>query len=172
MRPRARNLTRLILFLIPVLAGAAPPSHPPRIATLFSSTNFRRLDRLEQLPEPVRTNLLSHFGKGEPGGKSVIANPKEPFNAGDAINISYPMRRLVFAGASDALWFVYYDHGGIAFHEHLVIYQRGVTEPVFSGTFVLSRNGRYRPPPATIDELKQWFTAGDITGDVGETRDW
>lgn len=171
MKRPAGSLTTLALLLIPMLLGAATPPRP-RLAALFASTNFRRLDRLEQLPEPIRNNLLSHFGKGEPGLKSPIANPNEPFNSGDAIDVRYPMRRLVFAGASEALWFAYYEHGGIAFHYHLVIYQRGSTEPVCSGTFVPTRGGRYREPPSTIDELKQWFTAGDIAANAGETRDW
>ncbi len=153
------------------MLGAATPSHP-RIAALFASTNFGRLDRLEQLPEPVRNNLVSHFGKGEPGSKPAIANPKEPFNSGDAIDVRYPMRRLLFAGTSESLSFVYYVHGGIALHYHLVIYQRDSTEPVFSGTLIASRGGRYREPPASIDDLNQWLSAGDIAGDAGQTHDW
>jgi hypothetical protein len=171
MKRSARHLTTLVLFLIPVTLGAAAPAHP-RIAALFASTNFRRLDRLDQLPEPVRNNLVSHFGKGEPGSKSVIANPKEPFNAGDAIDIRYPMRRLVFAGTSENLSFVYYVHGGIALHYHLVIYQRDSSEPVFTGTLIASRGGRYREPPATIDELKQWLNTGDVAVDADKTHDW
>ena len=161
----------LALLIIPMLLGAATPPRP-RLAALFASTNFRRLDRLEQLPEPIRNNLFSHFGKGEPGLKSPIANPNESFNPGDAIDVRYPMRRLVFAGSGETLWFAYYEHGGYGFHYHLVIYQRGSTEPVFSGTFVPTRAGRYREPPSTIDELKQWFNAGDIVGNAEETRDW
>jgi hypothetical protein len=171
MKRPARNLTTVALLLSPILLNAAP-SHRPAVAARFTSTSFRRLDRLEQLPEGVRTNLLSHFGQEPSGSKSVIANPNEPFNSGDAIDIRYPMRRLMFAGTSDSLSFVYYVHGGIALHYHVVIYQRGVTEPVFSGTLNATRDGRYREPPATIDELKQWLNAGDVAGDAGETHDW
>jgi len=167
----ARNLTTFALLLSPILLGAAP-QHRHGVAALFTSTTFRRLDRLEQLPEPVRNNLLSHFGKPEAGLKSVIANPNEPFNSGDAINISFPMRRLLFAGTSEPLSFAYYVHGGIALQYHVVIYQRGVAEPIFTGTLIATRGGRYREPPATIDELKQWLNAGDITADAGESHDW
>ncbi len=172
MKRPALNLTTLVLLLSPILFGSTAPTHRPAIAALFTSTNFRRLDRLEQLPEPVRNHLVSHFGPEPSGSKSVIANPNEPFNAGDAIDIRFPMRRLMFAGTSDSLSFVYYVHGGIALHYHVVIYQRGVTEPVFSGTLIASRGGRYREPPATIDELKQWLNAGDVAGDATENRDW
>ncbi len=165
------HLRTLVLLLSPGLLVAAAP-HRPAVAALFANTSFRRLDRLELLPEPVRSNLLSHFGKAEPGFKSQIANPNEPFNSGDAIDIRFPMRRLMFAGASETLSFAYYVHGGIALHYHLVIYQRGTTEPVFSGTLIASRGGRYREPPATIDELKQWLSAGDVTGDAAEIHDW
>src|SRR5258706_2443504 len=171
MKRTVRNLTTLALLLSPILLIAATP-HRPAIAALFTSTTFRRLDRFEQLPEPVRNHLVSHFGPEPSGSKSVIANPNEPFNAGDAIDIRFPMRRLMFAGTSDSLSFVYYVHGGIALHYHVVIYQRGVTEPVFSGTLNATRDGRYREPPATIDELKQWLNARDVTGDAADHRDW
>lgn len=171
MKRPVRNLTTLALLLSPILLFAAAP-HRPAVAVLFTSADFRRLDRFEQLPEPVRNHLLSHFGQGPSGSKSVIANPNDPFNAGDAIDIRYPMRRLMFAGTSDTLSFVYYVHGGIALHYHVVIYQRGVTEPVFSGTLIASRGGRYREPPATIDELKQWLSAGDVVGNAADNRDW
>jgi hypothetical protein len=169
-RPVLTLMTLALLLISTRLDAATPPRSG--VTAVFLSTNFRRLDRFEQLPEPIRNNLLSHFGKEWKGLKSPIADPKEPFNSGDAVDVRYPMRRLVFAGASDTLWFAYYEHGGIAFHDHLVIYQRGVTEPVFSGTFVPTRGGRYREPPATIDELKQWFTAGDIVGDSSQNHDW
>jgi hypothetical protein len=171
MKRLAPTLTTFALLLSPILLGAAS-LHRPAVAALFTSTSFRRIERLEQLPEPVRNNLLSHFGKPDAGLKSVIANPNEPFNAGDAIDIRYPMRRLLFAGTSESLSFAYYVHGGIALHYHLVIYQRGVAEPIFSGTLLATRGGRYREPPATIDELKQWLNAGDVTPDAGENHDW
>jgi hypothetical protein len=164
-------LATFAMLLIPALLDAG---NPPRssVLSLFVRTTFRRLDRFEQLPEPVRNNLLSHFGKGEPGLERTIANPGQPFNAGDAVDMRYPMRRLVFAGAGDGIWFAYYEHGGLAFHEHLVIYQRGSAEPVFAGTFIPSHGGHYREPPSTIDELKQWLAAGDITGNAAPSRDW
>lgn len=57
-----------------------------------------------------------------------IANPGEKWTAGDAIPRSMlhrPRRRLIFGGTSPSLWFMYYEHGGIGRHQHLLVIGKG-----------------------------------------------
>jgi len=53
-----------------------------------------------------------------------IANHGERFNATDVVTEDLPARRLVLAGSARGLWFIWYEHGGIAYHHDLVVFSR------------------------------------------------
>jgi len=166
--------------LFPVLAiilrwgishsNAAEPPSNAAIMDIFVNTNFRQLNRFEQLPKEVRQNLAMHLVGRATGTGTVVANPDERFNATDIVDPKYPMRRLMFAGEAPRAWFVYYEHAG---HYHLIIYWAGRVEPVFAGRFVTEfRDGSLENPPSTIVQLKERFEAGRVEDDAIENLDW
>lgn len=57
-----------------------------------------------------------------------IADPGGKWCATDVIREhKLPRRRLLFAGSSPTLWFIYYEHGGVGRHEHLLLIGKDAT---------------------------------------------
>jgi hypothetical protein len=121
-------------------------------------------------------NLLAHFATQEPVAQSTyIADPGQPFSAGDALPPGpvLPMRRLKFGGVASSVSSVYYEHGGRGHHYHLTIYSNSASEPVFAGRFSPGfKNGKVGEAPSTVEVLKQWLSTGRITSDAIENNDW
>ena len=136
----------------------------------FLGTQFERINSFDSLPEPIKTHWLKRFDPGmEAYIKPGMAEPGEPFNVTDVVHANLPMHRLKFGGASSDMWFVYYEHGGIGFHYHLVIYQSedGNYDLVFHGIFTLAfRNGKWQPEPSVIEDLKEWLGRGEIENEL------
>jgi hypothetical protein len=110
-------MTRYLTLLLPILL--APPvlaADPPKdLLGTFKATPFQKVDRLEGLPGSVRQAVHDLL-------KSSIANPGEKWNATDVIlDPQRPPRRLIFAGTSQSLWFMYYEHGGRGRHDHILL---------------------------------------------------
>lgn len=55
--------------------------------------------------------------------REYIANRGERFNSTDVVTENLPARRFILAGtgSSPGLWFIWYEHGGIAYHHNLVV---------------------------------------------------
>jgi hypothetical protein len=53
-----------------------------------------------------------------------IANRGEPFNSTDVVVKNRPGRRFVLPGGAPGLWFILYEHGGIAYHHDLVVFSK------------------------------------------------
>ena len=113
----------------------------------FLSAEFKTHLELRDLPP----NLYSKLFEILDGQK--MANPNERFNATDVvIHAEIPHRRLILAGSSRDLAFVYYEHGGIGHHEHLLIFRRG-SDDAFSLQANLYPNGRPDPMIGSIKTL-------------------
>lgn len=85
-------------------AGAAPD------LTCRLGTDVTEVTRLSQLPEELRDFL------------GPIAEVGAPFNATDAVtDPSLPFRRMIRAGHRNDDWFVWYEHGGIAYFWQAVV---------------------------------------------------
>lgn len=144
-----RRLSLLLPILLGVPIHAIDP--PKDLLGTFKAARFDKVDRLDGLPDPVRQAVhdqlkqrcdalqkgvaqeseaapMTNADRSEvppppplfdtPG----IANPGEKWTATDVIiDPQRPRRRLLFAGASPSLWFMYYEHGGIGRHEHLAV---------------------------------------------------
>jgi len=110
----------------------------------YVSTNYEIVYRVEEIPESIHKLLLNKFNnKG-------FANPNEDFNPTDVIwDHNLPQRRLVFAGNSPDSWFVCYEHGGIGYHCHMIIFSIENKEMQ-----VLFNGGCSKPQ--NPDQLKQW----------------
>lgn len=55
--------------------------------------------------------------------KNFMAKVNGTFNSTDIVDSRYPNRRLIFAGKSDKLYFIYYECGGIGYHLSLVMFE-------------------------------------------------
>ena len=110
-------------------------------------TEFDTIARIEKLPTGVRKLL--------PVG---MANPTEKFDATD-IDTGKPSRRLIVAGHSSRCDFVCYEHGGIGYHLHLVIFSNGSvgTHRIFEGRMLKDAKDA-----ATVVDIKRLIRSGDI----------
>ena len=83
---------------------------------------------IKQMPEPLSELLLGKFGGPAPG----IASRDEEFNVSDVISdASIPQRRVLDAGRTGDRWFLWYEHGGYVYRQHLVLleFHLGDREP-------------------------------------------
>jgi hypothetical protein len=114
-------------------------------------TDFDTIARVEKLPAGVRKLL--------PIG---MANPNEGFDATD-VDHGRASRRLIVAGDSAKCDFVCYEHGGIGYHLHLVIFVDRImgTKRVFEG-----RIQSEAVDAATIADIKTLIRSGKIPDDT------
>jgi hypothetical protein len=52
-----------------------------------------------------------------------MANPSQSYNMTDACFFEDPGQRLIFAGKSDSLWFLYYEQGGMQYETILLLFK-------------------------------------------------
>lgn len=93
-----------------------PVPQPDSVLALFLRTQFETIAFTDSLPIGVGTDR-------------VMANPGEPFNKTDLVDGDLPMQRLIVAGRSDSLWFVYYEQGGVAYSRNLVLFDYREEQP-------------------------------------------
>lgn len=76
------------------------------------------VDDLKKIDPQV---LATFYSNVQP---EYIANRDEKFNSTDVIMDNRPARRFALAGSGPGLWFILYEHGGIAYHQDLVVFSR------------------------------------------------
>lgn len=98
-----------------------------------------------------------------------IANPGEQWTATDVIIDPHrPRRRLIFAGSSPSLWFIYYEHGGEGRHEHLLLIGKDAT----GGYWIRwVRNPHLGEKGISMTRLKRLAAAGRLTTSEEETEE-
>lgn len=126
MQPLRFAITTLISASHIALGQATTPEAP--IQKFIPSTNpfahriviaqFSLVNDLKKI-DPEILNLF--YSKVRP---DYIANRGEPFNSTDVIVNDRPARRFVLAGSGQGIWFILYEHGGIAYHHDLVIFSK------------------------------------------------
>jgi hypothetical protein len=85
----------------------------------FLTGDYDIVRKMRDLPESIQ-KLYSM----RDGSRSAIADSEEEYEVGDDIgDIHRPRRRLRFAGIAKDRAFIYYDHGGVANHRHLVLFR-------------------------------------------------
>ncbi len=133
-----------ILFV--VLAVLAVGTTPAVAAEpLPDPTSYSLVSRFADLPSPLRNAVLAVLASHEKRRPAelrrpltremLIAEPNEPYQATDIVQHDRPERRFVFAGVGVGVGsFVFYEHGGIGHHLHVMFFT-----PTASG-FEFSRN--------------------------------
>ena len=109
-------MTRCLAMMLLLTAFPTWGGDPPRdLLRTLQAIPFQKIDRLEGLPGPVRQAIHDQVNIN-------FANPGEDWTATDMIfDGNLPSRRLIFAGASPTLWFIYYEHGGRGRHDDLLV---------------------------------------------------
>lgn len=71
------------------------------------------IESVDSFPNPVRAFLRAKLGE--------MAKRGAYFNATDVITQPAPSRRFIRAGRSGDIWFLWYEHGGIAYNRNIVL---------------------------------------------------
>jgi hypothetical protein len=79
------------------------------------------VETLKALPHAIRTALLQQAGE--------MADRGAFFNAADAVDRRAPFNRFIRAGRSGDWWFVWYEHGGIAYWQDVVLISADPLKP-------------------------------------------
>jgi len=84
---------------------------------------------IEALEKDVATSQKACFEESD-RAESRLADPGENFSATCVIyDNNAPPRRLIFAGIAPQSWFIYYEHGGIAYNRRLIMFKLDNGEP-------------------------------------------
>jgi len=118
---------------------SAPPPIPsasPR--SLLVAADLTRVDRVEAIPASV----MDAYSKLFPVSRNDalgLANPGESWQCCCSLSRDGPpRRRLIFAGGSPTLWFLYFEEGGLAVDYHFITFaldSPGQAEPLESLAF-------------------------------------
>jgi hypothetical protein len=106
----------------------------------FLETDFEVVVEVSSFPVGIDTN-------------QVMANPGDEWNETDAGFIGIPSQRLIFAGKSDSICFVYYEQGGFKYSTNLVLFKQNGTVPttLWAGRLLFKKM-------LNLNELKSAFT--------------
>jgi hypothetical protein len=126
------------LSLLAGCSNASPPKAVPRPPQAPSSADCtlkhssHDVDSLKKLPPNIRAALLKLAGG--------MADRGEFFNAGDAVTTPAPFNRFIRAGETQGTWYVWYEHGGIAYWHQIVLFMIDPSGTVHTGANEISHN--------------------------------
>jgi hypothetical protein len=145
-----RKLVSAFLFQVALFQSfAAGAGQDPSALHVFAGQPAQTLS-IAELPAAIRSLLEARIPEG-------IAAVGTPYNATDAItDESLPSRRLLGAGRTGPIWFVWYEHGGRGYHQHLALLRsEGASVEVVASSVILQR-------PASLEALQQLARVGAL----------
>ena len=95
------------------LVACTQPAEPIR-QTVAQKTETVLPGKFQDLPLNIQNRILKLFDNELP------ASNIESFNSTDVIEESTSSRRIIFTLKENDMYFIYYEHGGIGLHNHLV----------------------------------------------------
>jgi len=104
-----------------VLSAMSVPEIPlEQVRDRINAATMQPIVRVSDIPQPVLDTLQAHI-PAVPGDakRSLLAEPGDPFNVGCVVDSNLANRRLMVGAGAAGLWFILYEHGGIAGHSHL-----------------------------------------------------
>ena len=141
-----------LLTLTGPAARSAPAAKPPPLSAADKAhilgDTFTVVKTVKQMPPAVQ-KALGLPAKDPLGG---MADAGKPFQIGDVVSSTdrLPFRRLVFAATNPRYCLVYYDLGGIAYREEVILYRLQGGQAAFAWRAELDSDYR----PATLDKLR------------------
>ena len=146
--PICRVISGIVLFNVVQLSCAQERDLQWAIDE-FLQDEFVIYATVDSIPEPI----INAIPKTSDRAVTVMVDPGEDYNVTDTIEYpELPFSRLIFAGRSDQIWFVYSEEGGIGRHEKLVLYRYS------DGQVELLNELMFLSPnqiAADLDELRQ-----------------
>lgn len=103
----------LLLLSLGAVASTAPLA--------WRGHQFQEVHSLAAIPEVLQKQL----DVAEPG-LGGIADIGQPYNVGDAVDNSEPMRRLLAAGRDGDTWLIALQQGGIGYSVQVYLFSAGV----------------------------------------------
>jgi hypothetical protein len=102
-------------------AAAGGPCSNDFVLGELREGRFGRIDRVADVPPEVLGAFRETIAPHDP---PLLAEPGEPFQATDDVDPKSPKlaRRMIFAGFSKSLFYVYYERGGVAHTYHVFVY--------------------------------------------------
>ena len=138
-------------MLIALLAQLAPP-----LVVMQHLATAKPIDKMENLPAPIRAGAFSVDGTSAAGWK--ISDPGGPFSPTDVPVPGAPGRRLIFAACDPQLCLLHYERGGIAhFYEILALSRAG-------NAWDVVWNARGPKPLVNLDALRALLHAPNSGG--------
>jgi hypothetical protein len=105
-------------------AGVREPSVPPTPTSADCKLKHPSQDvtSLKDLTAPIRAALKAVAGD--------MADRGEFFNGGDVVMKPAPFKRFIRGGESGGRWYVWYEHGGIAYWHQVVVFDAATARVV------------------------------------------
>jgi hypothetical protein len=94
--------------------GAKPPLPPDPDFTCTFSHPSTSVNSLKKLPGPIQAALHERVGP--------MADRGEFFNNGDVVTRPAPFDRFIRGGEIGERWFVWHEHGGIAYWKQILLF--------------------------------------------------
>lgn len=138
-------------MLTPLLAQLAPP-----LVVMHHLATVKPIDKLENLPTPIRDGAFSVDGVSAAGWK--MSDPGGPFSATDVPVPGAPGRRLVFAACDAQLCLLHYERGGIAHFYEILALNRSAT------AWSVVWNARGPKPLPDLEALRAALRGGSAPG--------
>ncbi len=147
---RCRSLLLFLLLLAPVLCVRSSAA-TSAVRDRFLSTEFSPVRRVERISPPVMSALHSILGERK---------LSDPFTVDKATQVAKPTPgdRLVFAGSSPALWFVYCELDGPEVSHHVVILTLGSSGQAKVAEHLVLKTRAFSAP-----DLKNAIRRGEFT---------
>jgi hypothetical protein len=139
-----------VSLVAPAAAIDASPGEPSNWPACSMRHQVTFISRLEDMPASIQADFRGRIGD--------IAGPGEAFNSGDetVVGDTTPTQRFLRGVQSGDYWFIWYEHGGFAFHRHVLAYAIR-----FNGTAALSGEPRRARPNERVETSLEANLTGD-----------
>ena len=150
---RACAVTVGLALLSAGVTSAADKSH---LLPSFLSTEFEKVAHVDAIPDTISTALAAVLS-----GKRLV----DPAYLDKATNTWKPNKadRLLFAGKSAALWFVYFERQGSPSSTHLMVFEVAKGMAIVEQEHVITTDLAFSLPALkSMIRAKQYATAGSL----------
>lgn len=145
-------------------AGASSAGERPPLLAAFLSTEFEKVSHVEALPDTLAAALKTVLS-----GKDLV-NPAYLDKATSTWKPS-TADRLLFAGKSPALWFVYFERQGPPSSTHLIVFEVTKGMAILDQEHVITTDLAFSLPALkSMVRARQYTAAGSLMPGPGVDR--